>query len=88
MNKKLKPYEKTEVAYKEILEGKRKPMIKKMLSCANNAWKKRRKKQRTKFAINRLRLKHLEKQNRNDQLSVPQVSEKFFPYCRAYVSQL
>ena len=88
MNKKLKPYDKTEVAYKEILEGKKKAYDQKNAELRKQRLEKTKKKQRTKFAINRLRLKHLEKQNRNDQLSVHQVSEKFFPYCQAYVSQL
>ena len=88
MNKKLKPYEKTEVAYKEILEVKKKAYDQKNAVLRKQRLEKARKKQRTKFAINQLRLKHLEKQNRNDQLSVHQVSEKFFPYCQAYASQL
>ena len=64
MNKKLKPYEKTEVAYKEILEGKKKAYDQKNAELRKQRLEKAKKK--TKFVINRLRLKHLEKQNRND----------------------
>ena len=58
VSKKIKPYEKTEAAYKEILESKKKAYDQKNAELRKQRMEKGKKNQKINFVVNQSRLKY------------------------------